>query len=350
MGAEGGSPGDLLPSGLSASDDADHTRTAAVYVKFLAAQRAVLEYADGTQNQPMTISCGLTRPLRRAIHNLCAHSGLHSDSASPSGGDGPDKAIVVSRWRVPEVIVASDGAGLVGCQGARGGTSGQGRDNRWSVVSYDPASKRWTVTYDGPERDEELDVQELNDGMRRRFMGDMEATGSSGKGALKFSQGVVGGFSEPDVAALKAAVLPSAPRSIKKIDIFHWCADVTNKCIANKHSPLFLYWCIALSDAIFRIMAGERERRIQHYVKLGMNTIDIRNLRRRHFRPYLRYVIEPEAETITKLCGMFNCFVELPDPARPGFKILTANAKKQFQSKLRYVANGQISDPVWLEM
>ena len=81
-----------------------------------------------------------------------------------------------------------------------------------------------------------------------------------------------------------------------------------------------------------------------------MDTIDIRNLRRRHFRPYLRYVIEPEPETITKLSGMFNCFVELPDPARPGFKILTANAKKQFQSKLRYVANGQISDPVWLEM
>jgi hypothetical protein len=320
---------------------------------YFSAQKAIIRYADGEDPRPYHLPPGIPRELRKDLHAFAAHHGLvseSSDNTSPSGGGGDDRHIVISRWHSPAVVVQRDGKGLVVCQGARGGTNGQTPMDRWQVVKFDPIDGGiWTAKYGNGET-VELGVAELNRGMRRRHMEDMIAVGADGVGALSFKEGTVGGFTSEETERMAELINPKAEEVIEKVDIFHWMADVMSKCVKNKHSPVFPFFANALSDAIFTIMAGERERRIKHFVKLGMDPTAISQLRRRHFRPFCRYVVGAEDGLLRRLVSVFNLFVELPDPSRANTRFMTSTAKSDFKSKLRYVLCGWMSDPRSLAM
>ena len=278
----------------SASSDSNAAGTDVLL--YLAAEKAIIRYAEGDDPKPLHLPPGIPSDLRKWLYAVAANHGLESESSeatSPSGGGGVDRHIVVSRWMSPRVGIERNGEDLIGCQGARAGTDGQAARDRWRITGFSPSGAGlWTVRY-GDESTEQLGVAKLNDGMRSRHMGDMIAARVQGTDALSFKEGAVGGFPTTEVQRMTGLIDEGAEGCIDKVDIFHWMADVIAQCVKNKHSPVLPFFANALSDSIFRIMTSERERRIKHYLKLNMTPHQISNLRRRHFRPYCRLGQQP---------------------------------------------------------
>ena len=95
--------------------------------------------------------------------------------------------------------------------------------------------------------------------------------------------------------------------------------------VANKHSALFPFFANAVSDAVFKIFDGERERLIAHLATF-MSPESIAALNRKYFRRRCRFLV-PAPETIIRdLLDVFNLFVDMDDPSRPGTKFLVPSA------------------------
>lgn len=58
----------------------------------------------------------------------------------------------------------------------------------------------------------------------------------------------------------------------------------------SKESPLFKYFCTAMSEAVFQVLPGERERVTAHLGVLGMSEEQIRRVPRRYWRRNCRCV------------------------------------------------------------
>ena len=47
-----------------------------------------------------------------------------------------------------------------------------------------------------------------------------------------------------------------------------------------------------------------------------------------------------------RLGHLFNCFCDMDDPERPGFKFFASNAKHHFLKSIKWVQAGKLSDPL----
>ena len=80
-----------------------------------------------------------------------------------------------------------------------------------------------------------------------------------------------------------------------------------------------------------------------------MGEEQIKRTRRRYWRRRCRYTIPPPAMLAPRLRVVYDFFKELVDPAtnKPFF---IADHAKRFNNELRYVLNGDLSDPPGVEM
>lgn len=58
--------------------------------------------------------------------------------------------------------------------------------------------------------------------------------------------------------------------------------------VHSKESALFKYFCTAVSEALYVILDGERERVTAHLKALGRNDAQIKRMPRRFWRRYCR--------------------------------------------------------------
>ena len=71
---------------------------------------------------------------------------------------------------------------------------------------------------------------------------------------------------------------------------------------------------------------------------------DIRKLRRKYWRRRAMYNVPEPARILRDLIDVFNLFVGLEDPSRPGVTFLNASARSDFMKELAYVQKGLLSD------
>ena len=121
----------------------------------------------------------------------------------------------------------------------------------------------------------------------------------------------------------------------------------------NKSSALFKYFCIATSDAIFRVQQGERERLKVHLRKLHKQgdseaervRVDalIKRTRRKYWRANCMYTIPEPLEVVRSLLRVYLFFKDLEDP-ETGAPFFSAGHQKRCLMELSYVAYGWLSD------
>ena len=78
---------------------------------------------------------------------------------------------------------------------------------------------------------------------------------------------VLGGITNDQAAALIADIKPGWETDSIKYDIRHWLGNVF-LIVANKHSVLFPIFANLMSDALFKMRAGEYERVLAHLLVL----------------------------------------------------------------------------------
>ena len=122
----------------------------------------------------------------------------------------------------------------------------------------------------------------------------------------------------------------------------------------SKSSPLFKFFCTAVSDAIFKMQDGERARVEAHLRKLfrekprdptdvlRVNTLVLR-VKRSYWRSYACFSILGPQVVVRDLLAVYNFFKTLlcPESGRPFF---ASDHDKRIVLELSYVANGYLSD------
>ena len=121
----------------------------------------------------------------------------------------------------------------------------------------------------------------------------------------------------------------------------------------NKSSALFKYFCVATSDAIFRVQQGERERLKVHLRKLHKQgdgeaergRVDelIKRTRRKYWRAHCMYTIPEPLELVRSLLRVYLFFKDLIDP-ETNAPFFSAAHQKRCLMELAYVAYGWLSD------
>jgi hypothetical protein len=72
-----------------------------------------------------------------------------------------------------------------------------------------------------------------------------------------------------------------------KYDPRHWLANFYLMA-HSKESPLFKFFCTAVSQALYQMLSGERERVAAHLRKLGMSEQTMALVARRYWRQHCR--------------------------------------------------------------
>eukprot|EP00611_Tribonema_gayanum_P023838 TRINITY_DN509_c0_g1_i2.p1 TRINITY_DN509_c0_g1~~TRINITY_DN509_c0_g1_i2.p1 ORF type:complete len:1113 (+),score=278.26 TRINITY_DN509_c0_g1_i2:813-4151(+) len=128
-----------------------------------------------------------------------------------------------------------------------------------------------------------------------------------------------------------------------KYDPRHWMSNFFIMA-HSKESCLFKYFCTAVSEALFQVLPGERERVSQHLRALGMSDEQIKLVPRKYWRQHCRYVIPSPEVLCPRLHAVYNFFKDLMDPthSRPFFN---SDHAKRFLNQMKYVKAGFLSDP-----
>ena len=130
----------------------------------------------------------------------------------------------------------------------------------------------------------------------------------------------------------------------------------------SKSSSLFKYFCVATSDAIFRVREGQRERVKAHLRKLFKQGegVDMTNgsaaaaeiarvdalilrVKRKYWRSHCEYTIPEPKEVVRSLLSVYLFFKDLDDP-ETGRPFFSAGHEKRCVLELQYVAYGWLSD------
>jgi hypothetical protein len=128
-----------------------------------------------------------------------------------------------------------------------------------------------------------------------------------------------------------------------KYDARHFIENFCNMSSAPKTSEMYKVFIVAVSDALFRILPGERARIIRHVRKLGMSRLQIKKLRRRYWRLRARYTC-PEPKVIVKgLFDVYYFFRSMPDPDCEKKMFFKSDHKKIFEKEIRHVQLGLYS-------
>lgn len=297
---------------------------------FVEASRSIKEYAAGSDSRPLHLNASLSEYYRGRLHVLAGNLGLSHQSEDSGNG----RHLVISRWRPLAVVTLKEGEEAIGALVLRASDSIRG-----VVQSFNASTSKWQCRYQDSSI-ESLDVAALNASMRRRY--DVEMSGIPVTAARGSVMRPLGGISDEEVKKLLDGVNKGWKHDLLKYDIRHWMGNLF-LIVANKHSALFPFFANAVSDAVFKIMDGERQRLIAH---LGtfMSPEAIAALNRKYFRRRSRCIV-PEPETIIRdLVDVYNLFVDMDDPSRPGTKFLGPSARATFLKEVEYVQEGLLSD------
>jgi hypothetical protein len=137
-----------------------------------------------------------------------------------------------------------------------------------------------------------------------------------------------------------------------KYDPRHWMGNWFLMA-QSKSSALFKYFCVATSDALFKVREGERERVKKHLRELykqGSGAAEkkrvdnlIKRVRRGYWKKHCQWTIEEPRALARALLAVYDFFSKLTDPEtdRPFF---THGHAKRCAHELAYVAAGYLSD------
>ncbi|CAN0474622.1 unnamed protein product, partial [Laminaria digitata] len=133
-----------------------------------------------------------------------------------------------------------------------------------------------------------------------------------------------------------------------KYDIRHWMANMFLMC-STKDTPLFKYFCVAVSDAVFMIIPTSREEVRAHLKFLGLSDDQIKRVRRKYWRSRARFVVPAPALLLIRLTDVYDFFCDLVDPST-GRSFFINDHAKRMRHEMTYVARGDLSDIPGVEM
>ncbi|CAN0054719.1 unnamed protein product [Hapterophycus canaliculatus] len=100
---------------------------------------------------------------------------------------------------------------------------------------------------------------------------------------------------------------------------------------ATKDSALFKYFfCVAVSDAIFKIDPQSRQQVNDYLVSLGLTGAEIRRVRRKYWRTMARYFVPGPEVLLRDLTDVYEFFRGLVDPST-GRNFFIADHAKRFR-------------------
>lgn len=118
---------------------------------------------------------------------------------------------------------------------------------------------------------------------------------------------------------------------------------------ATKDSALFKYFCVAVSDAVFKIIPSSRRAVQEHLRYLGLTDDEIKRVRRKYWRTKAQYCV-PEPETLLRdLTDVYDFFRDMVDPST-GRNFFNADHAKRFRHEMTYVRKGLLSDIPGMKM
>jgi hypothetical protein len=114
--------------------------------------------------------------------------------------------------------------------------------------------------------------------------------------------------------------------------------------VRSKESAYFKYYCSAISDAVFIMLPGERERVTAHLRKLGMTDEQIKRVPRKYWRRRCRYTVPAPQVLVERITAVYQFFMPLIDPvaSKPFFN---SDHARRFAVEINYVKKGSLSDP-----
>ncbi|CAN0574669.1 unnamed protein product, partial [Laminaria digitata] len=133
-----------------------------------------------------------------------------------------------------------------------------------------------------------------------------------------------------------------------KYDIRHFMANFFLMCV-TKDSALFKYFCVAVSDAIFKIIPSSRRAVVEHLRFLGLDDGEIKRVRRKYWRLKGQYFV-PEPDVLVRdLTEVYDFFRDLIDPSS-GRLFFNSDHAKRFRNEMIYVRKGLLSEIPGMKM
>lgn len=133
-----------------------------------------------------------------------------------------------------------------------------------------------------------------------------------------------------------------------KYDIRHFLSNLFLMA-TTKDSSFFKYFCVAVSDAIFKIIPESRDEVHAHLLFIGMAEEDIKRVSRKYWRTRARYIVLAPAEIARDLTDVYNFFKDLVD-ASTNRTFFNADHARRFKNEMIYVQKGCLSDIPGLPM
>lgn len=133
-----------------------------------------------------------------------------------------------------------------------------------------------------------------------------------------------------------------------KYDIRHFLGNFFLMA-ATKDSALFKYFCVAVSEAIFKIDVSSRREVRDHLKFLGLNDDQIRRVGRKFWRRKARHTVPGPEVLVRDLTDVYEFFRPLVDPST-GRKFFILDHAKRFRQEMTYVRRGDLSDPPGMSM
>ena len=278
---------------------------------FEAAAKSIVQYIKTKRDDQLELPAGLSGQQRHELHGLCDALNTDKSLFHYSAGIGADRRFVLERRSTFKPMSGANGEATVGYLVAKEGRATRGRTStvmavRGEVVEFNADRFEWSIAYTDKSH-AVLGEKAFNTQLRRRWDTDF-GTDSELKSTLLGKGPIVGAaMLDKDLTTYIAGIdtqwAVRERKSKVKYDVRHWLANFCSMSSSPKTSEMYKVFVVAVSDALFKILPGERARVVQHLVALGVSKNRIRRIRRRYWRTRCKYSC-PDPETIIR--GLFD--------------------------------------------
>jgi len=300
-----------------------------------AARRMIQNYATNLPDEPLHLRFDLTPHERKLLHEDADGYALYHYSS----GSGPERHVVVSKWKAWAPLNVSEGAKLIQSlvQGPRG---------RGYVQSFNADALTWRCVY-GDDSSCDLDIDALNEQMQQRYLSDHGRAGLGTNAPIP----IVGSSTSEDLyQSYVDGINPNWHHVNSKYDPRHWMANFLAMASADKKGDQFKLFATSISMATFRICKGEYREWTEHALRGGLAPERVKKLRRKYYRIRAKYKIEEPRLHIRALLDVVLCFSTQNDALNPASKFFTSGWKKIFDHELKYVQYGRLADKPGMAM
>jgi hypothetical protein len=121
----------------------------------------------------------------------------------------------------------------------------------------------------------------------------------------------------------------------------------------DKHSQIARIFSALLSDVLFQIQEGEKERVYEHLKKMGEVDPERKTYKRSYWRRMAMYSCPDPITIVEGLFDIYVLFKDMDDPMMTGEqnrKVLVPNALKILETEMWYVQRGLLSDLPGMQM